>query len=141
MVKPNSIFLFIVFSLCNLSFKIDDNCLYKNPLCFYNTDILCYLQILHKNQQYERMSQFLYGPEINGLSKTKIVEKLSNLNFGYSLKRDGIIEKSKTNWSLTYLRTIAGTNENFKIECSLVNDTCKLYLDKKNWTTIFKNNK
>ena len=43
----------------------NENCLYKNPLCFYNTDILNYLQILHKNQQYDKMINFMYGPAID----------------------------------------------------------------------------
>jgi hypothetical protein len=28
-------------------------------LCFYNSDILTYLQVLHKNQQYEQMLPYL----------------------------------------------------------------------------------
>ncbi len=35
------------------------DCLFKNPLCFYNSDILTYLQVLHKNQQYEQMLPYL----------------------------------------------------------------------------------
>jgi hypothetical protein len=138
MGKVNYLYLFIVLGLCNLSFNIDNNCLYKNPLCFYNTDILTYLQVLHKNQQYDKILCFVYGPAFKGLSNNKIKEKLSNVDFGYTLKRVGIIEKTKTNWSLTYQRTIQGTNENFKIECALINDTCKLYLDTKKWETLFK---
>ncbi len=116
----------------------NENCLYKNPLCFYNTDILNYLQILHKNQQYEKMYDFLYGPAISDNSKTILINKLSNASFGYSMKRVGIREKSKTSWSLTYQRTILGTNETFKIDCALINDKCKLYIDDKVWNTLFK---
>lgn len=113
-----------------------NNCLYKNPLCFYNTDILTYLQALHKNQQYEKILPFFYGSSVN--NKSKLVERLTNANFGYSLKRVGVKVKNKTSWSLTYQRTILGTNETFKIECALINDTCRVYLDEKAWETIFK---
>ena len=114
------------------------NCLFKNPLCFYNTDILSYLQVLHKNQQYEKMTPFFYGSYIDSLGKQVIVKKLNNLDFGYSMKRVGVKEVAKNKWSLTYQRTIMATNENFKIECALINDTCRVYLDQKEWGKIFK---
>ena len=114
------------------------NCLFKNPLCFYNTNILNYLQVLHKNQQYDKACNFIYGPAIDGKSKNSIEEKLSDASFGYSLKKVGIKQKTNTSWSLTYQRKILGTNETFKIECALVNDTCKIYMDEKAWNTIFK---
>jgi hypothetical protein len=115
-----------------------NSCLYKNPLCFYNTDILNYIQVLHKNQQYSKMTNFLYGPTIDGKDIPALEESLSNASFGYSLKRVGIKEKNKTSWSLTYQRTILGTNETFKIDCALINDTCRIYIDEKAWQTIFK---
>ena len=132
------IFLIFLFTLClsKAGYSQESNCLYKNPLCFYNTDILNYLQVLHKNQQYSKMTNFLYGPNID--VKNNIEESLSNASFGYSLKRVGIKEKNKTSWSLTYQRTILGTNETFKIDCALINDTCRIYIDDKAWQTIFK---
>ena len=132
------IFLIFLFTLClsKAGYSQESNCLYKNPLCFYNTDILNYLQVLHKNQQYSKMTNFLYGP--NKVGKNNIEESLSNASFGYSLKRVGIKEKNKTSWSLTYQRTILGTNETFKIDCALINDTCRIYIDDKAWQTIFK---
>lgn len=134
------IFLIFLFTLClsKAGYSQESNCLYKNPLCFYNTDILNYLQVLHKNQQYSKMTNFLYGPNIHGKDKNTIEESLSNASFGYSLKRVGIKEKNKTSWSLTYQRTILGTNETFKIDCALINDTCRIYIDDKAWQTIFK---
>lgn len=84
------------------------------------------------------MTNFLYGPNIHGKDKNTIEESLSNASFGYSLKRVGIKEKNKTSWSLTYQRTILGTNETFKIDCALINDTCRIYIDDKAWQTIFK---
>ena len=134
------IFLIFLFTLClsKAGYSQESNCLYKNPLCFYNTDILNYLQVLHKNQQYSKMTNFLYGPNIHGKDKNTIEESLSNACFGYSLKRVGIKEKNKTSWSLTYQRTILGTNETFKIDCALINDTCRIYIDDKAWQTIFK---
>ncbi len=114
------------------------DCLFKNPLCFYNTDILAYLQILHKNQQYEKMPPFIYGPYINKVDNQKLVSLLSGADFGYSMKRVGIKETDKNKWSLTYQRTIMGTNENFKIDCAIVNDTCRVFIDQKVWNKIFK---
>lgn len=134
------IFIFL-FTLCLIKTGYSqetNSCLYKNPLCFYNTDILNYLQVLHKNQQYSKMRNFIYGPNINGKSRNTIEESLSNASFGYTLKRVGVIEKNKTSWSLTYQRTIFGTNETFKIECALINDTCRVYIDEKAWQIIFK---
>ena len=133
------IFFISLITLClsKTSYSQEANsCLYKNPLCFYNTDILNYIQVLHKNQQYSKMTNFLYGPTIDG--ENNIEESLSNASFGYSLKRVGIKEKNKTSWSLTYQRTILGTNETFKIDCALINDTCRIYIDQKAWQTIFK---
>jgi hypothetical protein len=133
------IFIICLFTFClnkvNYS-QEKNNCLYKNPLCFYNTDILSYLQTVYKNQQYEKMLPFFYGSSVN--IKSKLLERLTNANFGYSLKRVGVKVKNKTSWSLTYQRTILGTNETFKIECALINDTCRVYLDEKAWETIFK---
>jgi len=134
------IFFIFLFTLClsKAGYSQESNCLYKNPLCFYNTDILNYLQVLHKNQQYSKMTNFLYGPNIDGKDKKSLEESLSNANFGYSLKRVGVKEKNKISWSLTYQRTILGTNETFKIECALIKDTCRIYIDQKAWQTIFK---
>lgn len=115
------------------------SCLFKNPLCFYNTDLLCYLQILHKNQDYEKMTEFIYGPLSKTLAKKKLAEKLETASFGYKLKRVGIKKKNNNAWSLTYERIIFGTAENFKIDCSLEENICKLFLDEKSWNIIFKN--
>ena len=140
MLNILKIFFIYLITLClsKTVYSQDANCLYKNPLCFYNTDILNYLQVLHKNQQYSKMTNFLYGPTIDGKDITALEESLSNASFGYSLKRVGVKEKNKTSWSLTYQRTILGTNETFKIDCALINDTCRIYIDDKAWQTIFK---
>ena len=135
------IFFILIFTLClsKIGLSQDSNsCLFRNPLCFYNTDILSYLQVLHKNQQYDKMSAFFYGPLIESIGQSEFEKKLSYVNFGYSLKRVGVKEISKNKWSLTYQRTIMGTNENFKIDCELVDNACKIYLDKKQWDKIFQ---
>ena len=112
---------------------------YNNPLAFYNTDILSYLQILHKNQQYENMLPFFTGNYFKGLTRRQMVEVLSGASFGYSMKRAGIKEISRgEKWSLTYQRTILGTQETFKIECALISDTCRVILSDKDWEIIFK---
>ena len=81
------------------------------------------------------MVPFFYGSSLN--NKSKLEESLSNASFGYLLKRVGIKEKNKSNWSLTYQRTILGTNETFKIDCALIKDTCRIYIDDKAWKTLF----
>ena len=121
----------------DISFAQSD-CLFKNPLCFYNTDILSYLQVLHKNQQYVKMTPFFYGPYVDLLGRNKLVSSLNEADFGYSMKRVGVKETGVNKWSLTYQRTIMGTNENFKIDCAVVNDTCRVYIDQKVWNKIFK---
>jgi hypothetical protein len=100
--------------------------------------VLTYLQILHKNQQYDQMCQFLYGPKVEKWNTQTLQDSLSEAPFGYTMKRSGIKEINKTSWSLTYQRTILGTAETFKIKCALVNDTCKVFLDDKAWNTIFR---
>ena len=112
-------------------------CLFKNPLCFYNMDVLRYLQVLHQKQEYGQMAKFFYGPMKQALGEKKLAAELSDQDFGYALKRVGIKEVDAKNWSLTYQRTILGTQENFKIEAALVNDTCRVYLDQKKWSQLF----
>jgi hypothetical protein len=133
--------IFIYFAIIAMSTSISlaqSDCLFKNPLCFYNTDILSYLQVLHKNQQYEKMVSFFYGSFIDSIGKEKLVDRLNEAEFGFSMKRVGVKETAKNNWSITYQRTIMGTNENFKIDCALVNDTCRVFIDQKVWNKIFK---
>lgn len=129
--------IFIIILISGVAVSAQDNCLFRNPLCFYNTDILTYLQVLHKNQQYEKMAPFFYG-SFSDNNKNNFLNKLGKVDFGYTLKRVGVKEIEKNKWSLTYQRTIMGTNENFKIECALINDTCRVYLDEKQWSKIFK---
>jgi hypothetical protein len=112
-------------------------CLFKNPLCFYNLDVLRYLQVLHQKQEYEQMATFFYGPMKQELGEEDLADALAEVDFGYALKRVGIKEVDAKNWSLTYQRTILGTQENFKIEAALFNDTCRVYLDEKKWGLLF----
>ena len=112
-------------------------CLFKNPLCFYNMDVLRYMQVLHQKQEYAQMAKFFYGPMKQKLGEKKLAAALEDQDFGYSLKRAGIRELDAKNWSLTYQRTILGTQENFKIEVVLVYDTCRVYLHEKKWDLLF----
>lgn len=112
-------------------------CLFKNPLCFYNLDVLRYMQVLHQKQEYTQMAKFFYGPVKQQLGEQQLAASLADVDFGYSLKRVGIKEIDTKNWSLTYQRTILGTQENFKLEAALINDTCKVYLDEKTWGRLF----
>ena len=113
-------------------------CLFKNPLCFYNMDVLRYLQVLHQKQLYDDMTKFFYGPMKEGLGTEKLAAKLADQDFGYALKRVGIKEVDAKNWSLTYQRILLGTQENFKIKAVLVGDTCRVYLDEKKWALLFE---
>lgn len=116
----------------------EDNCLFQNPLCFYNLDVLRYLQVLHQKQEYAQMAKFFYGPMKEQLGEKELALFLSEVDFGYALKRVGIKEKGVRQWSLTYQRTILGTQENFKLEAAVVNDTCRVYLDENQWINFFK---
>ena len=100
-------------------------------------DVLRYLQVLHQKQEYGQMAKFFYGPMKQALGEKKLAAELSDQDFGYALKRVGIKEVDAKNWSLTYQRILLGTQENFKIEAALVNDTCRVYLDQKKWAQLF----
>jgi hypothetical protein len=129
----------ITMLLFNSLYSQHESFLFRTPLSFYNTDILSYLQILHKNQQYEKMVPFFTGEMRVSRSHSSFVELLANAPFGYSMKRAGIREVKKgENWSLTYQRTIIGTQEAFKVDCVLLNDTCRLVLSEPAFQLIFK---
>ena len=131
--------LLISLCLACATYGQNESFLFRTPLSFYNTDILSYLQVLHKNQQYEKMVPFLTGPLVSAKSTSELVTFLADAPFGYSMKRSGIREiESKQHWSLTYSRTILGTQETFKIDCLLERDTCRVVLDEKSKTAIFK---
>jgi hypothetical protein len=139
-MNKNFVVVFLSISFFYVA-KGQQNCLFKNPLCFYNTDVLTYLQVLHKNQQYESMLPFLKGSFIQKKTNKEIIDLLSQEDFGYQMKKSGIKTLEKNRWSLTYQRNIMGTNENFKIECRLINDTCRVWLDDTLWKRIFNKEK
>ena len=130
--------LFLSFLILPETKAQSNDCLFKNPLCFYNSDILTYLQVLHKNQQYEQMLPYITGPAVDGLSKEKKISKLEDASFGYQMKRQGVNTVSEQEWGLTYSRIIMGTQETFKIKCLLIKGTCCVYLDEKRWNQVFK---
>jgi hypothetical protein len=134
---------FLAITIMVLSFNKtqgqQESFLFRTPLSFYNTDILSYLQVLHKNQQYEKMVPFFTGPLVSDKTTSELVSFLADAPFGYSMKRSGIREiETKQRWSLTYSRTILGTQETFKIDCVIERDTCRVVLDDKSKTAIFK---
>ena len=134
---------FLAITIMVLSFSKSqgqqESFLFRTPLSFYNTDILSYLQVLHKNQQYEKMVPFFTGALKASSSQSAFVELLANAPFGYSMKRAGIREGNNGDeWSLTYQRTILGTQETFKVDCVLVNDTCRVVLSEPAFKLIFK---
>ena len=134
------ILVLLCFSFVQLSAQSNqDGCQFKNPMCFYTTDILTYLQALHRNMQYEEMLPFLYGPSIDGKSKEVVMDLLDQAPFGYQMKRVGIrIIQPQRFWKLRFERILLGTKETFDIECRLVDGVCKLYLDSASWKTIFR---
>ena len=134
---------FLAITIMVLSFSKSqgqhESFLFRTPLSFYTADILSYLQVLHKNQQYEKMVPFFTGELRASSSQSAFVELLANAPFGYSMKRAGIREVKKgEEWSLTYQRTILGTQETFKVDCKLVNDTCRVVISEPTFKFIFK---
>lgn len=128
--------LLLLFALA-MPVQSESGCLFKNPLCFYNVDVLTYLQKLYNQQQYDKMAIFFYGPAAEKLGRKKLAEKLSSSDFGYQFKRVGIIEKGKDKWSLSYQRHISATRKAMKIDCALVQDTCRIYLDATTMKLLF----
>lgn len=118
--------------------KTAESCLFKNPLCFYSTDILQYVQILFKQMRYEDMVPFIYTPaEIKNKKPSQLVKEIEKMNFGYSFKRTGIRENPKGTWKISYQRTVLGTQELFTVQCSIIKDTCRLILNPKERQNIF----
>lgn len=143
-IKKLLISLLITTSLVLMSFDNsegsswnEENCLFRNPLCFYNTDILDYQQILFKNMQFDKMVPFFYGPLIKTQTTQKIISNFSKAQFGYDLKRVGIKTNTKNSWSIMYQKTIMGTKSDFLINCALINDTCRIWLDQETYNSIF----
>lgn len=117
----------------------DASCLFKNPLCFYATDILGYLQILHKNSRYEEMLPFLYEPkELRKIGRSKALKSIESMNFGYEFRRVGIKEEEKgVSWRITYQRTIFGTAETFTVICKNISDTTRLLMNTTQRRSVF----
>jgi hypothetical protein len=114
-------------------------CLFRNPLCFYATDILSYLQILHKNSRYEEMLPFLYAPkELQKLGKGKALRAIESMNFGFEFRRVGIKEIQKgQSWKITYQRIYLGTAETFTLQCRNISDTTRLLMNSTQRKAIF----
>ena len=110
--------------------------LFGSPLLFYNEDILSYQQILHKYQRYDEMMSFFYGPLCT--NKSSLLKKISDEDFGYDLSMVGAKQINSSEWSITYQKIIYGTKKNFKVNCKLINDTCRIYLDEITYKKIFK---
>ena len=117
----------------------DSSCLFKNPLCFYATDILSYLQIQYKNSRYEEMLPFLYEPkELKKIGKAKALKSIESMNFGFEFRRVGIKEEQKgISWKITYQRIIFGTAETFTVNCKNINDTTRLLMNSTQRRAIF----
>lgn len=117
----------------------EPSCLFKNPLCFYATDILSYLQILYKNSRYEEMLPFLYEPkELRKIGKIKALKSIESMNFGYEFRRVGIKEEQRgMAWKITYQRIIVGTAETFTINCKNIHDTTRLLMNTTQRRTVF----
>ena len=117
----------------------DVSCLFKNPLCFYATDILGYLQALHKNSRHEEMLPFLYEPkELRKIGRSKALKSIESMNFGYEFRRVGIKEEQKgVSWRITYQRTIFGTAETFTVICKNIADTTRLLMNATQRKNVF----
>ncbi len=92
-------------------------------------------------QQYQRLMIRFYGlffgPFPEQYSVSKFRSMLSEVDFGYKMERVGIRQYSPSKWSITFQRTLLGTDENFKIDCELIRDTCRVYLDRRTWGILF----
>jgi hypothetical protein len=139
-MKKILMLLALSIGLTQSSLAQSSDCLFKNPLCFYNADILTYLQTLHKHQQYEQMLPYMTGPALQNLSKAQQLAKIENAPFGYQMKRSGVKTINDHEWNLTYTRTILGTQETFKVQCVMKDGKCCVFLDEKQWRSIFKEN-
>jgi len=119
--------------------QVRPSCLFKNPLCFYATDILSYIQILHKNSRYEEMLPFLYEPQqLTKIGKNKAIADIEKMNIGYEMKRVGIRELSRgKKWIVTYQRIIMGTAETFTIHCGNIQDTTRLLMNSTQRKLVF----
>ena len=125
-----------------MPFKVisnDNSCLFRNPLCFYATDILSYLQVLYKNSRYEEMLPFLYEPkELKKMGKLRALKSIESMSFGYEFRRVGIKEEQKgVSWRITYLRTIFGTAETFTVNCKNIADTTRLLMNSTQRRIVF----
>lgn len=87
--------------------------------------------------QFDKMATFFYGPAVESRSKAKFISDLSKAQFGYDLKRVGVTTVNPKSWSLMYQKTIQATKETFTIKCSLVKDTCRIWLDERTFGVIF----
>lgn len=71
-----------------------------------NTDILTYVNVLHKNQKFDEMAKFFVGPVKEQFSEQLFRDYLAASPFGYTFKRAGIKETEKgKRWNLTYQHT------------------------------------
>ena len=81
------------------------------------------------------------GPIVDKNSKSQLINKLKDADFGYELKKTGIKEVSKSEWNVTYNKTIIATKKSFKVRCILFRDTCRFWLDEKSFKEIFPKSK
>ena len=114
---------------------------FSSPLRFYSKDILTYLQVLYNQQDYDKMINFMAGPIVDKNSKSQLINKLKDADFGYVLKRVGINEVSKSEWNVSYNKTLIATKKSFKVRCILFRDTCRVWLDEKSFKEIFPKSK
>lgn len=141
-IKYKIKFTFFIFILFFFSYNLSESQNFSNPLRFYKTDVLSYLQTLYKNQEYEKISNYVVLDFDTKYSHSQLVDNLKEIQFGYKIKKVGIKEsinkstKSKE-WIVTYDKNIIATKKTFSIKCISVKDTCKLYLDKTNWELLF----
>ena len=114
------------------------SCLFRNPLCFYDMDVLSYVHVLLRHQNHEQAAAFFYGPARDAWGAAGIADRLAACETVSGTRRVGLkeLERDKR-WSLTYERTVLGTTSTFKLTCALVNDTCRIYVDEAAWARLF----
>jgi hypothetical protein len=130
--------LFSVAAVATAQTTAKTDCLFRNPLCFYDMDVLGYVQTLHRHQRYNEAAAFFYGPEVDRLGRAGVARMLEERETVSGTRRAGVrVIEEGTKWSLTYDRTLVGTTRTFRVNCALVGDTCRMYLDAAAWSNLF----
>jgi hypothetical protein len=137
MTKFITVLLFTLLFAGSAAGQQPASCHLKNPLCFYGTDILAYLQAMHQAMQYEKILPYLTGPAVDEMERQDVIRWLSGLDWAYTFRRAGIREIEKGKWVINYKRSRQPYDDSFKVTCVMKNGFCRLWLDAKTIAALF----